>query len=243
MDPETSRSAEAVAVAQGALRHAREEQSLFSLGLAETVTCWFHQYRREPEIARTHADAGVALAEEHGFPEWMAWGIFHRGWAMAELGEVEKGVAEMAEGIAAFSPLGGVPRKQFTLAMLAQGYQRLGRHDEALAVFDQALAHVERTGEMLDTAEILRLKGELLLARDGLPDAERCFRAAIDLARAQHARWWELRATTSLARLLDKQGKRDEAHAMLADIYNWFTEGFDTADLKDAKELLDELGT
>jgi predicted ATPase len=126
--------------------------------------------------------------------------------------------------------------------MLAQSYQRLGRHDEALAIFAQALAHVERSGEMLDTAEILRLKGELLLARDGLPaEAERWFRAAIELARAQQARWWELRATASLARLLRDTGRNDEARRMLAEIYGWFTEGFDTADLKDAKALLDEL--
>ena len=127
--------------------------------------------------------------------------------------------------------------------MLAQGYQRLGRSDEALVIFDQALAHVERSGEMVDTAEMLRLKGELLLVRDGLPahEAERCFRAAIELARVQQARWWELRATVSLARLLAKQDKRDEARTTLADIYGWFTEGFDTADLIDAKALLDEL--
>ena len=225
-----------------ALRHAREERSLFSLGLAESVASWLHQYRREPELTRTHADAGVALAEEHGFPEWMAWGIFHRGWVMVELGEVEKGAAEMEEGIAGFRRLGGVPRMQFARALLAQGYQRLGRDDQALAIFDQVLAHVEHSGEMLDTAEILRLKGELLLVRRGLADeAERCFRTAIGLAREQKARWWELRATMSLARLLTKQGQRKEGRAMLAEIYNWFTEGFETADLKDAKALLDEL--
>jgi adenylate cyclase len=237
------RSAEAVALAEEGLRHAREVKNLFSLGHGEAVMSWLHQYRREPEITRTHADAGLALAEEHGFPEWMIWGIFHRGWASSELGEVEKGVAEMEEGIAGFGRLGGVPRKQFARAMLAQGYQRLGHHDQALAIFEQGLAHVERSGEMIDTAEILRLKGELLLARDDLPDeAERCFNAAIELARAQHARWWELRATVSLARSLAKQGKREEARAMLANIYNWFTEGFDTADLKDAKALLEQLG-
>jgi adenylate cyclase len=237
------RSAEAVPLAQGGVRHAREAQNLFSLGLAESVMSWFHQYRREPGIVRIHAEAAIALADEYGFPEWMAWGIFNRGWALAELGEVEKGVAEMEEGIAGFGRLGGVPRKQFALAMLAQGYQRLGRHDEALAIFDQGLAHVERSREMLDTAEILRLKGDLLIARDGLPaEAERCFRAAVELARAQQARWWELRATASLARLLRDAGRGDEARTMLAQIYGWFTEGFDTADLKDAKALLDELG-
>jgi hypothetical protein len=95
---------------------------------------------------------------------------------------------------------------------------------------------------MLDTAEILRLKGDLLLASDGLPAAaERYFREAVDLARVQQARWWELRATTSLARLLAREGRCDEALTILAESYNWFTEGFDTADLKDAKALLDEL--
>ena len=148
----------------------------------------------------------------------------------------------MEEGIAGFGRLGGVPRRQFARALLAQGYQRLGRYDQALAIFDQTLGHVEHSGEMIDTAEILRLKGELLLVRDGLPnEAERCFRAAIELAREQKARWWELRATVSLARLLAKQIRREEARAMLVEIYNWFTEGFDTADLIDAKALLDEL--
>jgi class 3 adenylate cyclase/tetratricopeptide (TPR) repeat protein len=237
------RSGEAVLLAQEGLRHAREVQNLFSLGLGESVVSWLHQYRREPRIVLTHAEVAIALADEHGFPEWMAWGIFHRGWALAELGEIERGVAGMEEGIAGFDRLGGVPRKQFAEAMLAQGYQRLGRHDEALAIFDRALAHVERSGEMLDTAEILRLKGELVLSHNGIPaEAEDCFRRAIKLAVAQKARWWELRATMSLARLLASQGRRDEARTMLAAIYNWFTEGFDTADLKDAKALLDELG-
>jgi tetratricopeptide (TPR) repeat protein len=237
------RSGEAVWLAQEGLRHAREVQNLFSLGLGETVVSWLHQYRREPRTVLTHAEVAIALADEHGFPEWMAWGIFHRGWALAELGEIERGLVGMEEGIVDFDRLGGVPRKQFAEAMLGQGYQRLGRHDEALAIFDRALAHVERSGEMLDTAEILRLKGELVLSHNGIPaEAEDCFRAAIKLAVAQKARWWELRATTSLARLLGNQGRRYQARTMLAAIYNWFTEGFDTADLKDAKALLDELG-
>jgi predicted ATPase len=236
------RTDEALSLVQEGLQHAREEQNLFNLGLAYTTTCWLHQYRHEPEITRGYAETALALAQEYGFPEWISWRQFHRGWALTELGKVERGVAEMEEGIAGFGRLGGVPRKQFALAMLAQGYQRVGRHDEALAFFDQALAHVERSGEMFETAEILRLKGELVLARNDIPaEAEDCFRAAIKLAVAQKARWWELRATMSLARLLLKEGKRNEARAMLAEIYNWFTEGFDTADLKDAKALLDEL--
>jgi len=119
----------------------------------------------------------------------------------------------------------------------------MGRTGEGLAMLNEALAHIERTGETVDQAEMLRLKGELLLMRDGAAaaEAEGCFRAALAVARTQEARWWELRAKMSLARLLAKQGRRDEARVMLAEIYGWFTEGFDTADLKDAKVLLEEL--
>lgn len=118
----------------------------------------------------------------------------------------------------------------------------MGRTGEALTVFDETLPFV-RTGEHYYEAELQRLRGELLLMRSAgeAANAEDCFRAAIDIARRQSAKSWELHATMSLARLRAKQGKRDEARAMLADIYAWFTEGFDTADLKDAKALLDEL--
>jgi predicted ATPase len=110
-------------------------------------------------------------------------------------------------------------------------------------MLEKALEHVDRSGEFDGQAEMLRLKGEILLmgGKPGVQGAEQCFRAALEVARTQAARWWELRATTSLARLLASQGRRDEARPMLADIYNWFTEGFDTHDLKDAKALLDEL--
>ena len=111
-------------------------------------------------------------------------------------------------------------------------------------MLDGALAHVERSGEKVDLAEMLRLKGEITLMIDAsrTAKAEQCFRDALEVARAQSARWWQLRTTTSLARLLRDTNRRDEARAMLAEIYNWFTEGFDTADLKEAKTLLDELG-
>jgi hypothetical protein len=110
-------------------------------------------------------------------------------------------------------------------------------------MLNEALAYIERSGEKVDKAEMLRIKGELLLMRDGgaIAEAEGCFSAALDVAQAQEARWWQLRATTALAHLLRDNGRRDEARTMLAEIYNWFSEGFDTADLKDAKSLLDEL--
>jgi predicted ATPase len=110
-------------------------------------------------------------------------------------------------------------------------------------LLDDVLAQIERTGEKMHQAEILRLKGEVLLMHDtkSAAEAEACFRVALDVARTQEAKWWELRATTDLARLLRQTNRRDEARATLAEIYNWFTEGFDTADLKDAKALLEEL--
>jgi predicted ATPase len=110
-------------------------------------------------------------------------------------------------------------------------------------MLDQILADAELSGALLDKAEILRIKGEVILMpdRSAKDDAESCFRTGIEVARTQEAKWWELRATTSLARLLRDANRLDEARAMLADIYNWFTEGFDTTDLKDAKALLGEL--
>ena len=236
-------SAEAVKLVEAGLSRAREAQHRFTIGLALTVAGWLHQYRREPEAVRAVADAAIALSEENGFPEWLSWGQYHRGWALAELGQLADGIKEMENGIAGLRKLGGAPRLQFSLVTLAQGYARLNRADEALEMLENALGRVGATGERIDEVEMLRLRGEFLLIRDSLAqeEAEQSFRAAIDLAREQKAKWWELRATTSLARLLASQGRRDEARTMLADIYRWFTEGFDTADLIDAKGLLAEL--
>jgi predicted ATPase len=118
----------------------------------------------------------------------------------------------------------------------------MGSFDEGLRAIDEGFKFIERTGQRYYEAELHRLKGELLLAQNSSnAQAQECFRTAIDVARRQHAKSWELRATTSLVRLLRDTERRDEARAMLAEIYNWFTEGFDTADLKDAKALLDQL--
>jgi predicted ATPase len=204
---------------------------------------WLYQVRREPQTVREIAEAAMAIGEEHGFPEWLEWGRWLHGWAPAELGEIERGVAEMEAGIAGFVHIGGVPRQAFTASMLASGYGKLGRIDQEIAMLDDQRARIERTGERLDEAELYRVKGELLYARDGASssEGESCLRKAIEVARRQESRWWELRAATSLARLLRDSGRRDEARAMLAYIYGWFTEGFDTSDLKNAKALLEEL--
>jgi predicted ATPase len=126
---------------------------------------------------------------------------------------------------------------------LADSYRKNGRPKEELTTVATALSETERRGERRDESEGYRVKGELLLIRNPPDDAEaeQCFRTAIEIARRQKAKFWELRATTSLAKLLRKQGKADSARQMLSEIYNWFTEGFDTADLKDAKALLEKL--
>jgi adenylate cyclase len=238
------RVGEAVKVAEEGLRYTRESKHLLSLGGSLTVGGRLPRYRRELEIVRAQAEEAIALSEENGFAEWLPWGRFHHGWALAELGQLQEGVAEMETGVAGFRRLGGVPMQQYAIALLAQAYARMGRTDEALGMLNEALAHIERTGEKVEQAEMLRLKGELLLIRDGkgIAETESCFRAALEVARAQEAKWWELRTSVSLARLLRDTNRRDEARKMLAEIYNWFTEGFDLPDLKEAEALLEELG-
>jgi predicted ATPase len=142
-----------------------------------------------------------------------------------------------------FGRLGGVPLLQYLIAVRAECIARIGRTEEALSIINDALAHIDGTGETAEHAEMLRLKGEVLLMRhpDDTAEAESCLRAAIEVTRTQEAKWWELRSTVSLARLLSDTNRRDEARTMLGEIYNWFTEGFDLPDLKEAKSLLDEM--
>ena len=149
----------------------------------------------------------------------------------------------MERGIAGCQELGGVPRLQYLIALRAEANARIGRVEEALTTLNKTLAHVEHSGEQVDYAEMLRLRGEALLMRDrsATAEAENSFRSALEIARAQEAKWWELRTSVSLARLLRETDRRHEAGSMLAEIYNWFTEGFDLPDLKEAKALLDEL--
>ena len=150
----------------------------------------------------------------------------------------------MREGISAIRATGGTPHA-WDLCVLASGLGRIGRPQEGLQVAEEGFASVAKTGERNASPRLHHVKGEIVLAQnpsDGAK-AELCFRTAIEIARRQSARSQELRATTSLARLLAKQDRRDEARTMLAEIYGWFTEGFDTADLKDAKALLKELSS
>jgi predicted ATPase len=214
-----------------------------SLGYALTAAATFHQLRREGRAAQECADASIRLAIEQGFPQWMAISAMLRGWALAHQGQAKEGIAQITEGLTAYRGTGAETLRPYFLALLAEAHGVMGQPEEGLTVLAEALTHVDKTGERWYESEIHRLKGALLLqqALDNATAAESCFQQAISIARAQQATSLELRAATSLARLWQQQGKRDEARQVLGDIYGWFTEGFDTIDLKDAKALLYEL--
>ena len=238
------RLGEATRMAEEGLRRARESNHLFSLTYALVMRARLHRYRRELEAARTWSEQGMALAEENGFPWWLEFGRLTHAWALAELGQVDQAIAEQVAALAE-AQLHGLATRETERAQLAYCYALSHRTGEALSLLNDVLAQIERTGEKMSQAEIIRLKGEVLLMHDptNAAKAEACFRAALEVARAQEAKWWELRATVNLARLLRDTNRRDEARAMLAEIYDWFTEGFDLPDLKDAKALLDELSS
>ena len=215
----------------------------FTLTFAVHFSSFVLTHRREARAAQEAAERVIELSTEHGFAFWLAQATSVRGEAIAAQGRTEEGIVEMLKGLAAMHAIGFEGNRAFHLAQLAKAYSEVGRLDEALSTLEEALAEADQNEERKNLAERLRLKGELLLRQSDTAAAETrtCFERAIEIARTQGAKWFELRATMSLARLLARQSHREQAHTMLADIYNWFTEGFDTADLKDAKVLLDEL--
>ena len=185
----------------------------------------------------------MALGTEHGFAQILARGTILRGWVLVEQGQGEAGIAQMRQGIAAHQATGAEAGLQH-LALLADAYGKGGQAEESLTILAKALATMEKTEQRVHAPELHRLKGELLL-RQAVPDvaqAEVCFQQALAVARHQQARSWELRTALSLSRLW-QQGKRAEARELLVPIYSWFTEGFDTPDLQEAKALLEDLGT
>jgi predicted ATPase len=234
------RSHEALTIAQG-LSHP------FSLGLALVMAGLLHQLRREGQAAQERAEAAMTLATEQGFAEWLGAGSVLRGWVLVEQGQGEEGIAQMRHGLTAFQAVGIEVIRTIILSHQAEAYGKAGQAEEGLTVLAEALAVVDKTGERIYEAELYRLKGTLTLQskvqgpKSRVEEAEGCFLKAIEIARRQQAKSLELRATVSLAQLWQQQGKREEARQMLAEIYGWFTEGFDTKDLQEAKALLEEL--
>jgi predicted ATPase len=170
-----------------------------------------------------------------------------QGWVLAEQGEAKAGIAQMRQGLSAYHAIGSELWRPYFLASLAQAYGEAGQAEEGLTALAKALATVERTGERWWEAEVYRMQGELFLQQaagrghQAEEEAEACFQQALDIARRQQAKSLELRTAVSLVRLWQQQGKCAAAHELLASIYGWFTEGFDTADLIEAKAMLDEL--
>jgi predicted ATPase len=187
------------------------------------------------------ADQALAVATEQGFPVWRAAGTIYRGWVTVKNGEVAEGISLLRSGSTAFRATGTEMFMPHYIALLARACEIAGQVEEAVTLLDEASQIVERTGERWFAAELNRHKGQLLLRQGHCEAAEELYRKAQNIAGEQEAKLWELRAAASLARLRRDQGRPAEARDLLAPIYGWFTEGFHTPDLKEAKALLNEL--
>jgi TOMM system kinase/cyclase fusion protein len=234
---------QALAMSREALALAQKLSHPFSLAVALAYAAMLHQFRREPKAVHEQAGAAVALCTEQRFAYYLAWGTTMQGWARVVQGQGELGIAQTRQGLAALRATGAALRLPYYFALLAEACGQTGQAVEGLALLAEALAH--KTGETWMEAELYRLKGELLLSlgADNHTEAAGCFHQALSTARRQQAKSLELRVATSLARLWQQQGRRQEAHQLLAPIYGWFTEGFDTADLQEAKALLEALAS
>ena len=257
-DQALKRSQEAISLAQD-LSH--PHSLIFALNFTATA----HLFRREEGAAQERAEAEIALATEQGFPFWVAFGTILRSWALTKQGQVEEGIEQLQQGLAALRATGAELLRPWLLTPLAEAYGKKGQPEEGLRVVAEALFATHKNQVRPYEAELYRIKGELTLQK-GIRDwglgtgpssqapslkpqvpngvereAEECFHKAIKIARKQQAKSLELRATMSLARLWQQQGKQHAARNTLSEIYNWFTEGFDTKDLQEAKALLDEL--
>jgi predicted ATPase len=249
-----------------ALALAKIQLHPYSLATAQNFAAWLNQFRRDAKAAQEWAEATISLSTEQGFSSSLMLGRIRRGWALAEQGSGQEGIAQMREGLAGWHSLGVQLARPYFLALLAEAYGKMARADEGLKLLSEALTEMNKTGECWWKSEVCRLKGELILTSNvGHPEsviptrqnrklqkvmsigataqaeAEICFHDAIHIARSQQAKLLELRAATSLGRLWQSEGKREEAKEMLTSIYGWFTEGFQTGDLTQAKALLEQL--
>jgi predicted ATPase len=234
---------QALARSQEALTLAQQVAHPLSLSITLSHATQFHQFCREGCAAQECAEASIHLAMEQGFPLSMAVGSVLRGWALAQEGQAQEGITQIQQGLRAWRARGAVAMQSYFLALLAEVHSIIGQPAAGLPVLAEALTLVGTTDERWYEAELHRLKGALLLQQsaDNESEAEACFQKALDIARSQQAKSFELRTATRLAKLWQQQGKRQEAHDLLAPVYHWFTEGFDTLDLQEAKALLDAL--
>jgi predicted ATPase len=235
-DEALRRSREALALARELAHPVSQAAALVGLSRA-------HGHRGEYRAGLEAAEAVLTLGSEHGLPYWVGAATFMRAAMWVDLGHLQKGIAGMRDIVEALRAMGTVLASPSIFAVLAKAYGRAKEAEKGIPIVADALEFVTRTGEREAEAEVHRVKGELLLAQSApsQADAEASFRKGLDVARRQGTKSYELRAATSLARLWQQQGRKDEARELLAPVYDWFTEGFDTRDLKEAKALLDEL--
>jgi predicted ATPase len=231
----------AVETIEEALALGRRLTHIHSLAFALTWAALLHNFRREFDAVQDRADAAIDLARAYRLTERLADATMCRGCALVGFSHHEEGIALLRDGLTALNASGArLPDAQW-LGIIAEAHVRAGQFDKALTALDEAARTAAETGECDYKAELLRLRGVVLAQTGHAVEAESWLEQAIDTAHRQQAKSLELRAACSLGRLWRDQGKRAQAHGLLAPIYDWFTEGFDTADLKDAKVLLEEL--
>jgi predicted ATPase len=201
------------------------------------------QFTGQWDVLRERIEVAISMATEHGFALVLGVGPIMRGWALVTEGRAEEGIRQISQGLERYRATGAGFQLPHLLTPLIEAYKKIEQPQEGLAVLAEAQALVETTGERYYEAELQRLKGELLLVQspDDPAKSETCFHNALEIARRQHAKSLELRTAMSLARLWQRQGKEGDARQLLNDVFVWFTEGFDTADLRDARTLLNEL--
>jgi predicted ATPase len=232
---------QALAYVNAAIAEAQTEQHWPSIAQSLAIKARLLCFLGDAKILTEYADRLSAIAIDQGFPYWREAGLIYRGWALVAVGDFENGVALIQQGISTWQATGAITWLPFFRGLQAQAEAARGQTDRAFALLEEALQTAQRTGERWFAAELNRHKGQLLMRQGHSQAAEELYRKALSIARSQEAKVWELRAAVSLAQLWGEQGRRTEARDLVAPVYSWFTEGFDIADLKEAKALLDQL--
>ena len=232
---------QALAQSNAAIAEARRLAHPLSLAVTLGVGAILLSLAEDDAALGERADRLVVVATEQGFLQWRAHGTILRGWVKVKNGDVTEGISLLRSGLSAYRSTGAEIWMPHFIALLARACEIAGQVEEGLTLLDDAFQVVERTGERWFEAELNRHKGRLLLRQGHSKAAEELYRKAVSIAAEQSAKLWELRAAMSLAPLRRDQGRRDEARDLLAPVYGWFIEGFDTQDLQEAKALLSEL--
>jgi class 3 adenylate cyclase/tetratricopeptide (TPR) repeat protein len=223
-----------------AIATARSGAQAHTIAYATGLACWCNYFLRDAQSLAACLEEVLVLSNSYGFPLWEAFGNHFRGYNLTQDGHHQEGIDLISKYSAGLDMAGMVTYRPFRLMLLAEAYRESGQLEEGLKRTNAAAEVIEVTQERVFEAEVHRTRGDLLVGI-GYAAAEESYHNALAVARQQHAKFWELRAAMSMARLWRDQGKREEARELLAPVYGWFTEGFDTLDLKEAKALLEEL--